>query len=218
MDKTKREFISEKNIKNIIYVIIFCAIPVLLLVTTMLIMNSVYGVLNINSFWGEVLTVQSLPTMISLGIVPWIMFKKMTNKNIKRIIYLKQNIKISRAISVVLLIGFLIALIYFGEKVKLIGPFVIHFLVIAIVEEILARGIISDLLNGIFEKDWIVILISALIFSFVFHSGNGFVTGLIYHVPFAVLMSFLYKRLGSLEVPIIIHWIYDVALTIFEVM
>jgi len=218
MEKRKKEFISKKDINNIICVIIFCTVPIVLLIATMLIMYTIYNIFNIYSFWGEVLTVQSIPSLISMGIVPWIMYSKMTKKSIKDIMYLKKQLIISRAISVIMLFGFLIMLLIFREHVKLISPFVIHFLVIAIVEEVLIRGIITDRLKEVFINEWLAILISALIFSFVFHSRNGFVNGLIYHVPFALLMSLIYKKTGALEVPIMIHWIYNVVLTIAEVM
>lgn len=218
MEKTREEFLSDNSVKNIITVIIYCTIPVVLLIAIMLIMKVVYNKMDINSLWAEMISVQSIPSFLALGFIPGLIYRMTTKKSIKAIAYPRPYSKASRIISILILVSFIAVLFVFQEYTLKIMPFIFHFLIIAIVEEFLIRGIITDRLKEIFLQEWIVIILSALIFSFVFHSESGFFISLLSHTPFALLMSVIYKKTGSLEAPILIHWSYNVILTIIEVM
>ena len=218
MKKIENEILSDNNINNIISVAIYCAVPIVLLIVLMLIANTIYTATGINNIAAETLVVQTIPSLLALGVIPGLIFKITTKKALLEIVYPGPYLKLTRKISVFLFILFAIVLVYFKSYTLMIIPFIFHFFIIAVVEEFLIRGIITNRLEAIFPQEWLAIIFSAFIFSFIFHSESSFGIGLLSHTPFALMMSIIYRKTGSLEIPILVHWSYDVILTMIEVM
>lgn len=85
---------------------------------------------------------------------------------------------------------------------------------VALAEETLVRGIILYELNLLFKRTWLSILVSALIFSLVFHSTDGLILNMLYRVPFGIVTALMYKKTDTLAPAITFHWMYNVALSI----
>jgi len=90
---------------------------------------------------------------------------------------------------------------------------IIIYIVVGLSEEIIARGIIYRLLN---EKllEFSSIILSALIFAFIFHSGQSGVTNLFIRFPMGIIFSFLYLYSGDLYSSIMFHTLYDIIVTL----
>jgi len=105
-------------------------------------------------------------------------------------------------------------LFYKGIHQKNVFVYVIHYFFVALVEEILVRGIIYFQLFKLTNKKWLSVLICAFIFALVFHSTDGIWINIIYRVPFSIITSLLYLKTESLMTSVNFHWMYNVILTI----
>lgn len=80
---------------------------------------------------------------------------------------------------------------------------------IAFCEEFWCKGIIFTQLKHIFKNNYMVILLSAMIFAFITHMGNSFVENLILRFPFGLITGFIYYKTGKLIYPISLHLFYN---------
>lgn len=87
---------------------------------------------------------------------------------------------------------------------------ILHNVVIAISEEFLSRGCITNVLMRIFKSDIMVMCVNILIFVFLFHSGATFLENLIYRLPISIVLIVVYMKSKNLTTPITIHLTYNV--------
>jgi len=205
---------SESNIKALINIIIFCSAPPFCLVAFIVMMSSIFNSHNTNNLYILVMFQQSIPIFIAYGLIPCIIFKIYFKKPLADIGF-KNNKHYFITIIDICIVGGFIAFLLFNKILNTdVGIYVIHYLFVAFSEELLVRGIILYLLEQLFYKEWMSILLSAIIFSLIFHSTDGVLLNLVYRVPFGVITAILYKKTNSLTSPIILHWLYNVLLSI----
>lgn len=81
-----------------------------------------------------------------------------------------------------------------------------------------------DVKKNIFEKIqfdylkkqmgiWMTIIISSIIFSFIFHLNDSFVGNLVIRFPLGIILGVIRLKFG-LNKSIFVHWIYDVVVSV----
>ena len=80
---------------------------------------------------------------------------------------------------------------------------------IAFCEEFWCKGVIFTQLKHIFKNNYIVILISAIIFAFITHLGQSFLANLVVRFPFGLVSGFIYYKTGKLIYPVLLHLLYN---------
>ncbi len=201
-------------IKKIISVAGYSGIPLVLLVGFITIGVGFVRGDRVSNAWLLVGIQQTVPALISLGLIPLFIFTKIEKNSPKLIGINKYKHKLLAVINIFIIIIFLSYLAIAGLLFSSRGIFVLHYAVIAITEEVLVRGIITYKLKELFENKVIAITVSALIFSLVFHSTDGLFANLLWRVPFAIIMSILLETTGNIWFPITLHWIWDVIITL----
>lgn len=151
----------------------------------------------------------TVPTVISFIILPKLLLKLL---NIEDKLDLFRYLKTS----IVIFMSFLpIYLLTFRSKLDmdLIGFWIIHYLIVAIGEEYIYRHLLISLLS---KKMNVIIscIISSLVFAFILHNNEAFVTNLIIRLPLGLVLSGIYVKTKSLSLPIIIHSIYNLLVMI----
>ena len=86
----------------------------------------------------------------------------------------------------------------------------LHNIFIAFSEEFIARGCMFAQLRRIYQKDWFVLIISTLIFVFVFHSNAPLIENLIWRLPVSIVLTLTYFRTKNLLLCTSIHFAYNV--------
>ncbi|WP_162890842.1 CPBP family intramembrane glutamic endopeptidase [Suicoccus acidiformans] len=156
--------------------------------------------------YGIVQTALVLP--ISFIVVPYIFLKHNTNADISLKNMGLRDFKCRDYIMFIFSIVIVTLTIYWYRDFKIeILYFGVQTLIIAICEEIWARGmLIHELRNGGLSGFWCVV-ISSLIFAFITHQNRPITDNLINRFPGALLMGYLYYRTKKIEIPILIHFV-----------
>lgn len=218
MNVSKDKSLSDNKVNSLIFVILYATIPIVLLIFFMLVGNYIYLFLNKKNLMLQVMLVQTIPAFFALIIVPSIVYAKSSERTVKELIRPLRGNMFTKCFLVCISVFYILILCVYKNYTFQIIPFIIHFFVIAIGEELLVRGIITEQLGEIWDNSLFKIIGSAIIFSFIFHSESDISICIFSHMPFAIIMSLIYKKTGTLEMPILIHWIYNVILTLIEVM
>lgn len=214
MTNFKVSRIIDEKIWQLIYLFFYCSVPPILLVLTITLM---YGTVNskvVMSDFVIVLFQQSIPVFLCYGIVPCIFFKMIRKKALQQV-GIRRNrrlwIDVCDLLVVILFVGYLVVAGIFQSEAWI---WVIHYLFVAVSEEILVRGIILFELKGLLKRKWMAILASAVIFSLVFHSTDGTWVNVLYRIPFGLFTGILHEKTDSLMSAVLFHWIYDVLLSV----
>lgn len=209
---------SEDRIKHIVALFFFCFVPSAVLVATMLFAHYALELIGTTSLYLEVFFQQTMPMFLSFGIIPALFYNKYLKGSNKKIFNLSIKKSLSTAISFLLLSGFVIFLLINLESSMLVAPFIFHFIIVAITEEFVMRGLITKQLVHIFNDEWLALVLSALIFAFVFHSARDIASNLLFRFPLGFSLSLVYKKTKSLELPIILHWLYNSVISVLEIV
>lgn len=205
---------TDDKIWKLIKLILYCSVPPILLVLTITIM---YGSVNSMTVTNNLLVVlfqQSVPIVICYGLIPCIFFKLLDKESLREI-GLRANRRLwMNVIDILIATGFLFYLAAKGAFYNDARIWVIHYLCVAVFEEILVRGIILYELKRLFQRKWVAVFISAVIFSLVFHSTDGIFINMLYRIPFGLITGILCEKTESVSSSILFHWIYDVLLSI----
>lgn len=183
----------------------------------MLTITLVYGIVNSRVVANDFMIVffqQSIPIFVCYGVIPCLSFNLIEKKSLQEIGIKKSKYLWIDLLNIFVVLSFgayLLAEGVFGEEARI---WVIHYLFVAISEEILVRGIILFELKAMLKKRWLAILISAVIFSLVFHSTDGTWINMLYRIPFGLITGILYEKTDSLTTSVSFHWIYDVLLSV----
>ena len=86
---------------------------------------------------------------------------------------------------------------------------IIQFLVVAISEEIILRGVIMDELDKIFQNKYASCIVNAAIFAFIYHSSETFSSNLCVRFPLGLILGILRVKSGEIYSPIMLHWAYN---------
>ncbi len=88
-----------------------------------------------------------------------------------------------------------------------------HFFFVAVAEECMLRGVVHDQLRNFTENKWVLCLLNGLIFAFVYHSNEDFLSNLLVRVPLGFILCFVRVKSDSLYPAITLHWLYNMAVT-----
>lgn len=80
---------------------------------------------------------------------------------------------------------------------------------IGIAEETLSRGIIYFEILNVFKSKAVAIIVSSLIFAFLFHSGDGDINNLLIRVPLGLVLALVRCYTGNLYNSIAMHVWYN---------
>lgn len=205
---------SEAFILQLITLIAYCAVPPVILVLAITVAAALINSATTSSIYALVICQQTLPVTISYAVLPLLVFSTVGSNSLGEIGIKKNKNRIITIVDIIAIGLFGAYIIINGVLRQSVGVYVIHYFFLAISEEILVRGIILSYLRRLITKDWISILLSALIFALVFHSTDEIVSNIIYRVPFGIIAAILYKKTGSLQSSALFHWIYNVMMTL----
>lgn len=210
------EKIVNKNTYNFIKVVGYCTIPRMIMIVLITIILTFINTTTVSSPILIVLAQQSLPVFVGYCILPVFTFLRLEKEPIETIGIRRSNkwiFFICFAVTIVWL-----CFLFFRAVGSLeLTIYSIHYLFVAISEEVLVRGIILFYLSKIFRKKWVAVIVSALIFALVFHSTDAVIDNLIWRVPFGIVTAFLYMKTKTLVVPILFHWIYNTGITVLYI-
>ena len=148
----------------------------------------------------SVQVLNELAIFISLGVIPYIFYAKVSSINIKEI----DRIKMIKA--VLLETGIGLGLLFFYDY-AVVG----HFMIIAIAEELYFRVFQFNYLKeqlGVKKA----IIISSVIFAFVLHMNDPILGNLLIRLPLGIVLCLIRYRFGVSK-SIAAHWIYDVVVS-----
>lgn len=194
-----RDYIKE-NLNNVA-VVIFTTVMAGFLMNLFILLNSILLTNNI-----VVLVLNELSILLSLAIIPYIFFKRYIHTNLK---FSENKIKLT----FVILISILISLIFIDIETS------IHFMIIAISEELLFREIYYQYLleninlNSSKYKFLFVMLITSLIFATILHINDNFFINILVRFPLGIVL-FLIRDRFKLRSAVIFHWLYNILLTV----
>lgn len=202
---------KEDIYNNVLKVIALSVLPPLMLLILLISISMIIGILNITQPLISILDSQSIPIFISFVLIPIYILKltdKLNFKDIGLVDFLNK-----RTIITTLSILFLfISIVMYTNKFNDIATnyyVFIHFMFIGISEEILTRGIMIHILSRNLGKV-VSMILSSLIFAFVFHSNENILTNLIIRLPLGIILGSMYLYTKNLSSSILLHWFYDV--------
>lgn len=205
---------TDEKIGKLVRLFLYCSVPPILLV---MVITMMYGAINSTTSTDNfriVLFQQSIPIALCYGCFPCIVFILADKSKLGEI-----GLKANRqswvdAMDIFVTAGFVAYLAMVGALQNEAVIWVSHYLFVAVSEEILVRGIILFELKGLMKKKWAAILVSAIIFSLVFHSTDGTWLNVVYRIPFGLVTAVMREKTDSLWSSVLFHWIYDVLLSI----
>lgn len=81
---------------------------------------------------------------------------------------------------------------------------------IAVCEEFWCKSILYTQLNKVLKKPLAIITVSAVVFTFITHSGGGLWDNVLLRFPFALITGYIYYRTNKLVYPVVLHLFYNV--------
>lgn len=211
------------EVLDLVYKICFYSIiPMILLLavslTIMFILSfPIFQTLQKNSFSNMIVTL-TIPTFLCLAVFP-VRTMKRNKISIKDFFICIPNTKNTiRRCMFYIFVSFAILIVAgcMDSFKTTFWMFFIHYLSVAVSEEVLARGVILYYLKQLFRLP-VAIIISALIFAFVFHSNSNQLMNLCVRFPLGLIFSLITERTKSILPSICLHWGYDVLVTILSI-
>lgn len=218
LSKKPSEFTKNTVVNSIYKVCLWSAGPLLIVlimsVGIMIIFSSARFTEITNNGVLYTLISLTMPTFICMAAIPvsyLIKYRIPFHKIYIGFVHNRQNVFVLATCAAVCFI----CIVYTGTISSYSATFwllLIHFFCIGLSEEILARGMIAYYLREIFSES-ITIVVSALIFAFVFHSNADVVTNLIVRFPLGLLFGYMTEKTKSIYPAVLIHWGYDIIVT-----
>lgn len=209
--------IKDKNnlYNNVLKVIALAVLPSLVLLVLIISMSILMGMFKIDQPLISILASQSIPIFISFVLIPIYILKFTDKLDFEDIGLAGFTNKKTIIMSLSIVFLFVSIVIYTKTFNVIIDNYYIfiHFMFIGISEEILARGIMIHILNRNLGKIMSMIL-SSLIFAFVFHSNEDVLTNLIIRAPLGIIFGSIYLYTKNLSSSILLHWFYDVVVVL----
>lgn len=160
----------------------------------------------VTNIYTQVIFLYGIPIFLSLCYLPM----KLTGSTGKGI-GLCRNREIYQDFIAIVGAAALITLFFYGNNIdKMEGAYVLQFIFVGIGEEIFFRAVLYHHLRKVCKSDYIAMLIVALIFGCLFHSDGGISALVFIRIPLSLIFSIIYKKTGSLSIPIILHGLYDI--------
>lgn len=122
----------------------------------------------------------------------------------------KKRTLIMLAINLVIVIAVYTKVVYVMQLgVEELISMAIQLVVIGIAEETLSRGIIYYEIKNVFNSNVVAIIISSLIFAFLFHSGDGDLNNLLIRFPLGLVLALIRCHTGNIYNSVAIHVWYN---------
>ncbi len=159
----------------------------------------------------QVLFIFSLPMLLFLTLLPillernrkvsWQELGLKFEKSKKNVFFLALNLFVA--------IYSLYRMIISGGDLEKSLPIIMQMIVIGISEETICRGVIYHEIKSFLNKDLICVIISSLLFSFVFHSGDTDLANLLIRLPLGLVLGSARYYTGSIYNSIAMHIWYN---------
>lgn len=159
----------------------------------------------------QTLFIFSAPMILFFGIIPiCIQVKNKTSISDLglKIDWNKRNIMLLCSNITILLIIF-VKLIQEASDLRSVAPVIIQLCAIGISEEILCRGIIYHEIDNAFHSKIVSVLISSVIFAFLFHSGDSDLANLLVRLPLGLTFATMRCYTGNVYNSIVMHVWYN---------
>ena len=208
------------KLENLVSLCFYLAFPLTLLILGTFISSYVFtGIINLdinNSVsLPDIITTFSLPMLMFLAVIPVTVKCLLSKIKMKQLGFSSNNWLFTYAFSSLAALITILSLLLADTNQLEIPIFIIaiHYLFVAVSEEILVRGIVFYETNKMFTGI-LNCIINGIIFAFVYHSNENLYSNLIIRVPLGILLSYIRYRNDSLYPSIAIHWMYDCIITI----
>ena len=162
----------------------------------------------------ETIVIFSVPMLLFLAFIPLLVKIKIDNKSlndlglvfIRNIIILTLNILILVAV----IFSFCTSNAFNSSEIP---AMILHILAIGISEEIMLRSIVYDEVHSKFNTV-ISVIITSLIFAFIYHSGSDWQSNLLIRFPLGVILSILRIKTNNIYSSILFHSWYNMLVLI----
>lgn len=142
--------------------------------------------------------------IISFVVIPWSIVKSKYFISAEKIGIVKEI----HFVDVFCLMATIIVVYWFhyNYQLELFWYLVFQTIMVAVAEEIWARGILTHYLRQLIASKWLILIMTSCIFAFVTHMNEPFLDNLIWRLPGGLLLGFVYMKTGRLYLSIIIHF------------
>lgn len=181
---------------------VLALISILPLIIILILSFGALAILDIGRF--EIMITYANMT-ISFGVIPFVCLKYFYPHVQLRDLGLKKPDSISMATVIMLIV--IVYIIYVKKSDTSILFYAFQVLPVAITEELWARGIVYYICKDTLKKDFMAIVLSSLIFAFITHMDKPILENLIYRLPGALLLGYVFCKSKRLELPIAIHFL-----------
>lgn len=207
--------VKKMSVEDFIKLCGYISIPlVLLIVSTIVISYTLSGNINSNvnntdSFVVMLLNF-SMPMVIVLGVIPLFLLKctsKVSWNELGFVVRKGSSYVICMVCTIVVIVcSFQLS----KQSLDISLPMVlVHFFCVAVAEEIMLRSIIYYNTSKVFGKV-LNCMINGLIFAFIYHSNEDFISNLIIRFPLGFVLAIVRMRQDDIYPSIGIHWMYNV--------
>lgn len=159
----------------------------------------------------QVLFIFSLPMLLFFVVIP--LLRQVSKKVTLQDLGLKFDANRKNTILLLLNCGMVAYAFYriiaAGGDLQRVIPILIQICVIGLTEEVLCRGIIYYEIKKIVNKEILCIIISSVIFGFIFHSGDSDMANLIVRFPLGLAFGSMRSYTGSVYNSIAMHTWYN---------
>lgn len=159
----------------------------------------------------QTLVVFSLPMLLFFVIVP--VMVQLKNKVSLEELGLKLKIDKKNIILITInlsVVGYMFyRIVILGKSWDSVIPVLLQLCAIGISEEVLCRGVVSYKINQIINSKLICVLISSLIFAFLFHSGDTDLANLLVRLPLGLILGAVRYYTGNVYNSIAMHIWYN---------
>lgn len=189
-------------------------INILLLTTLPVIMNLIIGLVILLLFNSDKGLINVLAVWISMGvsfcIIPLLVLKS-TYKLTLQELGIKKIGKFDMIMQIAFAMIFLVFIYYYyKESIIALLILTLQTLAVATTEEFWARGTLTFSLKKFINNKVIIILINALLFTFITHMNRPVLENLIYRLPGSILISTIYMRRENLNESVLAHFLLNI--------
>lgn len=165
------------------------------------------GMIPVSGIEGSMIMGLTVPTIISLYLVPKVLYKFL--------LPIRGKTKANTKIECVIIIVFLAFCILYGiryraefESRAMMCTVILHYTVVSIGEEFTYRKLIPQILARRY-KYWVGIVLSAVMFAFVLHINEAVTVNLLIRFPMGIAFGFIAMKSERITYTVILHTIYN---------
>ncbi|WMJ89083.1 CPBP family intramembrane glutamic endopeptidase [Anaerocolumna sp. MB42-C2] len=197
-----------RNILGIVFIIFLVYSALFLTILLAQLLSMAFTNINSNK-WGF-----TILTWISMGtgfiIYPILITKAKYSVKMEEIGFGK----ISKIEKIFILIGSILGIIFILKErtisIEVLLGVVIQNLAVACSEETFARGILFYYTKRLVNSSILKILVSGIVFAFIFHSSDPLLLNLTYRLPMGLILAFVYSRTNNLSIPVFLHLVNNI--------